>query len=36
MSGLKDVVKRGWHPETEGTTFKSQVVRIIPISDMMV
>lgn len=27
MSGFKDLVKNGWHPEKEGTTLKGQMVR---------
>ncbi|KXX73890.1 hypothetical protein MMYC01_208481 [Madurella mycetomatis] len=25
MSGYKDILKHGWHPEKEGTTLKGQV-----------
>lgn len=27
MSDWKGIVKKGWHPEKPGTTFKSQMVR---------
>jgi hypothetical protein len=29
MSGVnyKEILKKGWHPEKEGTTFKGQMVR---------
>lgn len=26
MSKFGDVLKKGWHPEKQGTTFKGQVV----------
>ncbi|PHH68833.1 hypothetical protein CDD82_240 [Ophiocordyceps australis] len=29
MSAFKDIVKKGWHPEKEGTTLKSQVSSLV-------
>lgn len=26
MSGYKDILKKGWHPEKPGTTIKGQMV----------